>query len=489
MSDKKSIDHIENELKEYYGYIQNVEVPKDLEEKLLSNIQGIKPKKKKRKYKGLLAASIILACLITTLTFYPAIADTVLDLLRFKDSVPKHDDGVKKVFEGELGEEVYIQSSNPNKTIVLQRVYRDKNRIIFLATAHSNKNEKIDGKFFEGVLVDENGKSVSAFYKTREPDEGTDSALLRFQFDKDIEKLGQHLTLTIQESDIFERMENKEQNNNSTVEKEVDSDNSDVHTFSLDSLKANKGPVATIDINKEVNISDIKVNFKKIEATPSEMRIYYEFDTKKIYTSKSTGFEDLRFSIKKLIIDGKEYSKLYGKGEGILLCEDNTEWEQGSTKEAVKTRNIDFYAFNTIENLDDIKKIQDIKLEIEHIYKRIPMYQTIPLEKSDEAYYTGTDGKKYKISIDSFEIKDDNLVVECKLDERMNISFSGVSQGDNVYINLRQTRLSKPSDDTDIKNHIVSYRLVFEKPPKLTDLKLIIENAEVMLQDVNVELK
>jgi len=93
------------------------------------------------------------------------------------------------------------------------------------------------------------------------------------------------------------------------------SDSKDICNFDLSLLDGDTDSVA-VDMNKEVDIAGVKVNFKRIEATPSETRIYYEYDLEyyedKVLDTEEPAFMD--FDIDDLIINGQKYSALYGRG-------------------------------------------------------------------------------------------------------------------------------------------------------------------------------
>lgn len=504
MTDKKSIDDIEKELKEYYRDIQNMKVPNNLEEVFLTNIKVRKPKKK---YRGLLIASIILAFFGTTVTFYPAIADTVLDLLKFKDSV-SNDIGMKKVFELELGKEVYIQNSNKDMIITLQRAYRDKHRIIIFATVKFNNDDKTNQKIlaFEGTLTDEKGESVYAdcIRKTDDNyDKNTNSALLEFQF-TEIESLGQRLTLAIEEDssladDLADSLFGDENEANVLeVQDDLDTkddlqkvkipdeniqnaDNSskeDVITYNLSSLDSNTNTLA-IDINKEVDIGGVKLSFKKLEATSSDMRLYYEYDSKHV-SPDTQEYEAMDFMIDDLIINGKRYSMLEEAAE-------ENQVQIIKSGGIIKYRRVGFYAFNPLKRVDELNNIQDITVKLSNINKEIPVNIFIPLEKNAKACYVDKDGKKYNILVKSFEIKNDNLVIQYEFDG-ISIGDLSVLDGNNVHEIIRNTSRTTVEH---AKNHIIDKRqMFFQKPSKLTDIKLKIGLMEVMIHEsLDVKLK
>lgn len=265
--------------------------------------------------------------------------------------------------------------------------------------------------------------------------------------------------------------------NSSELEDSV-SDSKDIYKFDLNSLDSDTDAV-TIDMNKEIDMAGIKVNFKKLVAVPSEMRLYYEYDQTNFYRNILGGqeVESMRFSVGDLIIDGNKYSGLYGKQRAKKVeSEDNSK-----TKFVVKG----FKAFNPAESLDDLNNIQDINLKIKRIIKETSADISIPLKKDAKDCYTDGNGKKHNISIESIEIKDNNLIVQYK-PEKMYLGSVGISDGDNVYLNIRDKRIS----ELDIGNDIPTYEQTFPKPSKLTDLKLIIASVEVRLQEnLDVELK
>lgn len=510
MTDKKSIDSIEKELKEYYRDIQNIKAPDKLEEVLLTNIRGIKPRKK---YRGLLVASIIIAFFGTTVAFYPAIADTVVDLLKFKKSVSNSNDiGLKKVFESELGKGIYIQNSNKDMLITLQRAYRDKHRIIVLATVKFNNTDKINQKIlaFDGTITDENGESLYSSYimKTDDNyDKNTNSTLLEFQF-TDIENLGQRVTLTIEEhsslADDLDHWLSEDENGNEAnapkVQEGLDTrdelqkveipdeniknaDNSskeDVVTCDLSSLDSNTNILA-IDINKEVDMGGFKVSFKKLEVKPSDMRLYYGYDSRYVFPDTQE-YQAMTFWIPDLIVNGKEYSILdgeSGESEEKLL-------QKIKSGEIIK-RTVGYYIFNPPEGLNELNNIQDITVKIRDINKEIPVNLSIPLEKNAKACYVDEDGKKYNILVKSFEIEDDNLVIQYEFNG-VSIGNLSILDGNNVYEIIRNTSSTTVEH---AQNHIVDERqMFFPKPSRLTELKLKIESMEVMIhEDIDVKLK
>lgn len=251
-----------------------------------------------------------------------------------------------------------------------------------------------------------------------------------------------------------------------------------IYKFELNYLDLDKNAV-TIDINKEIDMAGIKVNFKKLVAVPSEMRLYYEYDETNFYKNVFGGqeVESMRFSFGDLIIDGNKYSGLYGKEKSEKVkSEDNSK-----AKYIVKG----FHAFNPTESLDNLSNIQNINLKIEGIDKEVSADISIYLKKDAKACYTDENGKKHNISIESIEIKDDNLIVQYK-PEKMYLGSVGILDGDNVYLDMGDKRIS----ELDIGNDIPTYELTFPKPSKLADLKLIISSVEVALQeDLDVKLK